>query len=289
MDVQVKSFAELVHREWGYPKLREGKLPTQLHLRAPDMDVTGGTIRREDIDLLAEYPEARSVSVSGLRQDTFVYLIERYGRQLRYINFFKNKLVEDWSLLGTLPELEGVRFFHNQRISSLWDMRGNTALRALVIEDFSRLHDLSGLEVAPVLEWFSIGDAVWSKTVIDSLSCCRGTGIRRLEFSGKTIRDMDLSFLQEMPALEVFDFAPNLLTTEQAAWIVGNCPRLEGRSLAPVGKDAWYDKAIGQLTVMVVGKRKPTLPVEGNEQRIQRYVQSFEEAVERYLGRPFPV
>lgn len=287
MDVQVKNFSELVRREWGYPKLCEGKLQTQLHLCAPDMDVTGGTIRREDIDLLAQYPEVRSVSVSGLRQDTFVYFLQRYGRQLRYIDFFKNKLVEDWSLLGTLPELEGIRFFHNQRITSLWDMRGNTALKALVIEDLTRLHDLSGLEMAPALEWFSIGDAVWSTTVIDSLSCCRRTGIRRLGFRGKAIRDMDLSFLREMPALEMFDFAPNFLTTEQVAWIVGNCPHLKGQSLAPVigaarhGKDA--------PAVMVVGKRKPTLPVEGNEQRIQRYIQRFEAAVEQYRGQPFPI
>ena len=62
--------------------------------------------------------------------------------------FLKNKLVEDWSLLGMLPELEGMHFFRNQRITSLWDMRGNTALKALVIEDFTRLHDLPGLEMA---------------------------------------------------------------------------------------------------------------------------------------------
>ena len=119
MDVQVKNFSELVRREWGYLKLCEEKLQTQLHLRAPDMNVTGGIIRREDIDLLAQYPEVRSVSVSGLRQDTFVYFVQQYGRRLRYIDFFKNKLVEDWGLLGTLPELEGMRFFHNQRITSL--------------------------------------------------------------------------------------------------------------------------------------------------------------------------
>lgn len=53
MDVQVKNFSELVRREWGYLKLCEEKLQTQLHLHALDMDVTGGTIRREDIDLLA--------------------------------------------------------------------------------------------------------------------------------------------------------------------------------------------------------------------------------------------
>ena len=56
MDVRVKNYSELGRREWGYPNLCEEKLLTQLHLRASNIDVTGGTIRREDIDLPAQYP-----------------------------------------------------------------------------------------------------------------------------------------------------------------------------------------------------------------------------------------
>ena len=40
-------------------------------------------------------------------------------------SFFKNKGVEDWSLLGTLPELEGLYWFHNQKITKFWDMSRN--------------------------------------------------------------------------------------------------------------------------------------------------------------------
>ena len=70
------------------------------------MDIGGGRISIPEIDVLAEHPEAEAVRISGLRQDTFEYFIQTYGQRLRAIHFFKNKLVEDWSLLGTLPKLE---------------------------------------------------------------------------------------------------------------------------------------------------------------------------------------
>ena len=76
----------------------------------------------EDIDKLKLYPDAEVVTISGLQQDTFEYFINTYGKQLKAIRFFKNKFVEDLSLLGTLPQLEYVHFFYNQRVTALWNM-----------------------------------------------------------------------------------------------------------------------------------------------------------------------
>lgn len=75
---------------------------TCLWLREANMDIGGGTISKEEIDSLTNYPDIDVVTISGLRQDTFEYFIKNYGKQLRAIRFFKNKFVEDWSLLGTL-------------------------------------------------------------------------------------------------------------------------------------------------------------------------------------------
>ena len=290
MNVQVENFYELVKQEWNYPKIGKGTQYTQIHLHASDMDVTGGTIQINDIDELAKYPDVKSVTISGLRQDTFEYFIRTYGKQLRFIQFFKNKMVEDWSLIGSLPQLEGMTFFHNQRIDRMWDMSGNRSLRALVIEDFTRLHDLTGVEKAPVLEWLHYGDAVWSTSVIWSLNCLRGTKIKRLCFSGKKIEDMDLSVIPEMKELEIFDFPTNLFSTEQVAWLKANCPKLEGRAIKPYINYMAYNKETHKSelpAVIIVGKRKPSMTIEGNEARIAKYVKKFEESVERYWGVPF--
>lgn len=124
---------------------------TGLWLHEENMDIGGGKISVDNIDRLKDFPDADVVTVSGLRQDTFEYFLKTYGRQLKVIRFFKNKFVEDWSMLGTLPNFEYVYFFSNQRIETLWDMSGNQSLTGLCIEDFSRLHSINGINTAPTL------------------------------------------------------------------------------------------------------------------------------------------
>ena len=121
------------------------KTHTCLWLREEQMDIGGGKISIADIDKLKDYPKTDVVRISGLRQDTFEYFIQTYGNQLKAISFFKNKFIEDWSLLGTLTNVEYLHFFANQRISSLWDMSENRSLTGLCIEDFSRLSSIEGI------------------------------------------------------------------------------------------------------------------------------------------------
>lgn len=263
-----------------------------LWLREEAMDIGGGRITIADIDRLGAYPDAEVVMISGLQQDTFEYFIKTYGKQLKAIRFFKNKLIEDLSLLGTLPQLEYVYFFANQRVTSLWDMTENTSLSGLAMEDLSRLTSIKGIETAPALKEFRIGNAVWGKMVIDSFMPLANTKIERLSFTGRAIGDDDLSFMEHMPNIKVFDFATNLFTTEQVAWIVANFPQVEGSALKAkqdhelFGSDA--DPADVPETV-IVGKRKPTLVLKGNEEKIQKYVRAFEKLKEKYKGMPYHV
>lgn len=279
------SFDSFVRGNFDYdPKT---KTNTCLWLREEKMDVGGGTISIEDIDKLRDYPNTDVVTISGLHQDTFEYFIKTYGQQLKAIRFFKNKLVEDWSLLGTLPQLEYVHFFANQRISSLWDMSKNISLSGLCIEDFTKLDSIEGIGTAPALKEFRIGNAVWSTMILKSLMPLANTNIEEFMFYGKSIIENDYSFLSDIPNLKKFDFPTNMLPTEQVAWIVANFPNLEGYALnAKVDFAATSNHAAG---VLIVGKRKPYLTVEGNEKRIEKYVQNFELLKRKYKGIPYKV
>lgn len=252
------------------------------------MDIGGGTISCEDIDKLKDYPDTDVITISGLRQDTFEYFIKMYGKQLRAIRFFKNKMVEDWSLLGTLPQLEYVYFFFNQRITSLWDMTHNTSLTGLCIKDFSRLSTIDGINTAPVLKEFDIGNAVWSTMTVNSLTPLANTNIEKLMFNGKGIKELDLSFLADMPHLKVFNFPTNMLTTEQVAWIAANFPDLEGYALRAKVDCELYDDSMNDVPgALIVGKRKPALIIEGNEKCIEKYVLAFEALKEKYKDVPY--
>lgn len=279
------SFESFINGDFDYD--RTTKTHSGIWLREEKMDIGGGKITVADIDELKLYPDAEVVTISGLRQDTFEYFITTYGKQLKAIRFFKNKFVEDLSLLATLPQLEYVYFFANQRVTNLWDMTKNTSLTGLGISDFSRLTSIKGVETAPALKEFEIGNAIWSKMVIDSLMPLINTKIERLSFTGRAIEDNDLSFLETLSELKVFDFATNMFTTEQIAWITANFPQIEGYALKAKVDSMFFDSNENLVDVphaIIVGKRKPILKVKGNEVKIQKYVDSFEKLKEKYKG-----
>ena len=284
------TFEQFCHGEFCVdPFSHEDKI---LWLHEADMDIGGGRISIPEIDVLAEHPEAEAVRITGLRQDTFEYFIKTYGRRLKAIEFFKNKLVEDWSLLGTLPELEYVYWFANQRIDRLWDMRGNTSLKGLCVSDFTRLHSIEGIQAAPALRYFCFKDAVWDSSEVESFSPLAHTGVTHLMFGAKRITDGSLEFLEKMPSLELFDFPLNQFTTEQAAWAVANFPKLQGFGLCAKRDDTVYKSGpngehLELPGAYIVGKRKPALSYEKDAARIQRYMDQFEALKEKYRGVPY--
>lgn len=103
------SFESFVNGQFDYDETTDKHNCLWLHQE--NMDIGGGKISFADIDRMKDYPNEEVVIISGLRQDTFEYFIKTYGKQLKAIRFFKNKFVEDLSLLGTLPQLEYVSFF----------------------------------------------------------------------------------------------------------------------------------------------------------------------------------
>lgn len=284
------SFESFVDGNFDYDRVT--KTHSCIWLREEKMDIGGGKITTADIDRLKAYPDAEVVTISGLQQDTFEYFIKTYGKQLKAIRFFKNKFVEDLSLLGTLPHLEYLYFFANQRVTALWNMTENKALSSLCIEDFSRLTSIRGVETAPALKEFRIGNAIWNTMVLDSLMPLSNSKIERLSFTGRAIGDSDFSFLETLPELKVFDFATNVFTTEQVAWIAANCPLAEGYALKAKVDCMLPDSNEHLVDVpksIIVGKRKPILKVKGNEEKIQKYVDSFEKLKKKYKGMSYKV
>lgn len=284
------SFESFVNGSFDYDPTTQTH--TCLWLSSESMDIGGGKISFSDIDRLKDYPHADVVTISGLNQNTFEYFIQTYGKQLKAIRFFKNKFIEDLSLLGQLPQLEYLYFFANQKVTSLWDMTINTSLTGLCIEDFSRLTSIKGVQTAPTLKEFRIGNAIWSKMVIDSFMPLANTKLERLSFTGRAIEDNDLSFLETLPNLKVFDFATNQFSTEQVAWIAANCRQAEGFALK-AKVDCMLCESNENLVdvpkTIIVGKRKPIVKVEGNEEKIQKYVDSFESLKKKYQGVPYKV
>lgn len=250
-------------------------------LHGKKMDIGGGILTREEIDQLEAYSQLNTIRVSGLNQQTFEYFIAKYGKQFKKIHFFKCKLVQDWDCLADLKNLEYLYWFSNQRISSLWDMSNNSSLTALHLSSFTRLHSLSGIEKAKNLRLFSVGDAIWESMEIQSLMPLAGLPIECLAWQGKRIIDQDLSFMPTLKHLQWFFCALNQFSTEQCAWVAANCPDADGRIFHPY--ESWENAS----KAAVIGKRKPVLDVQGNQERIQKYVDKFQALKKKYAGIPY--
>ncbi len=275
----------LVHKglkELSYDNFEWNTDAYQAFLCGEKADIGGGTIEKDEIDIICGYPELTSICISGLHQDTFDYFVTTYGKQFKAILFFKNKMVSDLSALGTLDHIEAIGYFLNQRAEQLWDMSGNKHLKMLGINDFSRLHDFSGIEKAPELEYLSFGNLVWAKSKMSCIPNLNDSALKRISFNAAIDYEGLHRFLS-IKGLEKLDFRANLYPTEFLAWICANYPDLQGECLKPY---IMYDEKSGAIC----GKRKKYLEdisSEKAQKAIQKAEEDFDKMKKRFAGISF--
>lgn len=262
---------------------RDSYFTDYLHLFIPHEEKKNKDVWLPVIDSLKKHPDINKLEIRNLTQSAFDYLITEYGKQLRALNIYHSPTIEDFSLLSTLPDLEFIHIYWNQRVTSLWNLENNLALQGIALNDFTRLKKLDGIQKAPNLKYFDYGDLIDSTSTVDTYSVFADTKVEELYFSGKSILDKDLTFLNRMDNLKKFSFPTNHYTTEEVAWIVANFPHLKGYALK--SKVEFLDDK--EPHVIIVGKRKPYLIIKGNEDRIKRYDEKFSTLVEYYKGKSY--
>ncbi len=252
-------------------------------------EIGGGRIDASHLTAIAENASARALRISGLDQATFESLVARNGKQFSAIEFWKCPRIADLSPLADLPDLQLVSFYWNQRATRLWNMSRNPRLAGLCFEDFARLHDLRDLQTCACLEELEFGDAVWSKSVFESLEpLATLSGLRSLNFNAKRIDDERIEPLGELKRLEVLRFPPRQFTTRQVAWLRARLPAsLESASLAPlVQLERPLELGGKTRDVLLVGKRKPFLNSVTDAARIRKHVDGFVEMVDDFRRDP---
>ena len=240
-------------------------------------EVDGGSVSVDQIaEAIGNTPNARSIVISGLKQDTFDYFITRYGKQFEAISFWKCKLVEDLSPLSKLNGIKFINCFFNQRATSLWDMSGNNALTGLSIYDFSGLHNIEEIETAPNLEFFGLGDQVWSGMTIDSLKPVANTKIKHFEWYGKTVSDNDYKCLAQ-GKIEVLDINPTRFTLDELTDLLALFPEMLSGSITKPYVTGSVGTGDGERTTYrYLCKNKKTCVVGKDDERFQNYMKDFE-------------
>ena len=246
-------------------------------------EVDGGSLSADQIDeAVRNNPDARSIVISGLKQDTFDYFVRRYGKQFEAISFWKNKLVKDLSSLASLNGVKFINWFFNQRASSLWDMSENRALKGLSIYDFSRLHSIDEIETAPELEYFGLGDLVWAGMTIDSLKPVANTRIKYFEWCGKTVSDNDYKCLAK-GKIEVLDINPTRFTLDELTDLLALFPEtLSGSITMPYVTGSVGARDSGESTTYrYLCKNKKACIVGKDDERFNSYLKDFDALLKR--------
>lgn len=125
--------------------------PVSWHARLMQRDIGGGSQTNAEIDSLSQFPDATALTISGLDQASFEYLIQRYGTRFTAFHFWKCPRISDLRPLESLPHLTHVAFFWNQRVTRLWDFSKTPKLSGLHFDDFTRLPNLDDLAAAKSL------------------------------------------------------------------------------------------------------------------------------------------
>jgi len=232
-----------------------------------------------DVDDLKEV-YCEKLSVTGLRQESFDYLIEEYGSRFDEIDFYKCPLVPDLSMIEQLTNIQTLSYYWNQRANALWDLSKTPKLKNLSIDDFTRLNSLEALTASSSLEELNFGNKVWSTFVLDSLEpLTRILKLKKLSFSAKKVVDGSIAPLADIKNLEELNFPTNLFKTEQVAWLTAKIGgTVISNVLAPVLEHSEY--------TFIIGKRKPTLDHEKDGARIEKYKEKFFKLVEFYRANP---
>lgn len=247
-------------------------------------EVGGGRISRERIDSIKGGDQIR-IRISGLAQETFEYFILNYGNKFKEIEFWKCPLVGDLRAIETLPDIESISYFWNQRATELWDFSKTPKLKKLSFNDFSRISSLKQVGLSESITELDFGDRVWRKNSFDTLSPL--SNMRQLEKLGffvKKIHDNRISPLTEIESLKELKFPSNQFSTEKIAWLTAKLDeRVTCRCLQPyIRIEEVLESEEKRFDTFIVGKRKPFLDSEKDKKRIEKYERTFRELVEYY-------
>lgn len=162
-----------------------------------------------DVDQeMAFHLDVDHIQVSCLTQAEFDAFVTKYADRYKSIYFFQNPKVKDLSALSQLRNVEYLLFYNLRAAGSLWDMRGNIALKGLLLGENCKglISDLSPIAYAPALEELLVISPMGRKYTVRSLSPlleCRT--LKRVSLDCNTEnRDFDPA---DFSHLECFDYS----------------------------------------------------------------------------------
>lgn len=243
-------------------------------------EVGGGQISIEQIDSIKNFPDAKSIAISGLQDDTLAYFVEHYASQFKVISFWKNKKLTNLDALEKLQSVEFLIFFYNTKVHKLWNMEKNRKLKGLCIYNFSKLHNIDGIEKCRSLKYFAFGCEAGNSgknIYLESFKKLKETNIEYFGWWGSVL-DGDYKVLSET-SIKKLDLNPHQFTLEELADLLACFPdSLKGKATLPYTTGSILDNGSESLYIFPC-KGIKTFVKGKDDERFKKYLEKFNQMV----------
>ena len=249
-----------------------------LDLRQKEVD--GGQISIEQIDSIKNFPDAKSIAISGLQDDTLAHFVEHYASQFEVISFWKNKKLTNLDALEKLQSVEFLIFFYNTKVQKLWNMENNKKLKGLCIYNFSKLHNIDGIEKCQSLKYFAFGCEAGNADKNIYLESFKKLKETHIEYFGwwASLLDGDYKVLGET-SIKNLDLNPRQFTMEEFADLLACFPdSLKGKATLPYTTGSILDNGSESLYIFPC-KGNKTFVKGKDDERFKKYLEKFNQMV----------
>lgn len=235
--------------------------------------VYGHKDKVEDLNI---YNGVKKLIVTKLNQEMFNKVIEYYKDSIEQIFLWKSPLINDFSKLSEITNLEYFVGLWNNKARKLWKMESNLKLKGVSLSSFSKVDSLGDFKNSTIEELdFSGNRATLEKVSLKNMNSLRTIpNLKSLTMSGVKFPEDAVKQLAKLKNLEELNLDSNSFQTEEYAYLSVKLPKVKGNNLGPY----WE---LRNNEVIIVGKRKPILNKEKDSTRIEKYVEQYNKFIEK--------
>jgi len=220
------------------------------------------------------------IIISGLKQKEFEVFCNEYADKFQIVQLEHCNLINDFSQLEKLQNLQFLIIDWNNKATKLWNMANNLLLKGLLLDDMMKIKHIDGIELAPALEELIIQEGVDVKLYLDTLEpLSKCDFIKKLGIHISGITDNSALPIIKMKSLEELALSAVLFETEQYAMLAA---RLKNVKISPNAPYIVYDKIDNSRknNVLVIGKNKRW--TSENSPKLKQYETEWNEYIQKY-------
>lgn len=230
--------------------------------------------KTKNIELLSEL-KIKELWVFSVNQKQFDKIMTYVNPEILYVYEMR---VENLSILQTMSNLRALYLCWNTKNTDLWDFSYNKNLSHLLIEDFSKLEDLTPIKNGQNLKGLYLGGGIVKALNVKTLKPIgKLVQLNDLTLMNIKVKDRSLEPLMNLKELKKLNLS-NQFPMEEYAKLSVVLTDTECEFFKPYV----YTDPIEGKDVMMIGRKRPFLNSKIDFERIKKYEQEFKRVQEEF-------